>query len=382
MEVNFRLILIIISVVAICGIYLNGRYKIRKNKNPYKLKAQAKTQFEPEPEAEQYRAYDSDGFDSDGVGRVKPIVDDFQFVDTAPVDLATPPVMSEQDSVEQMPTIADIEQFEQNFEPVVDDLDYQGSEPEASETINESLEQASDDLVSKPLNSAADNTDSVLIDDMPSMSALEPSERVNKPVNEAVASPAKTVSKTVKAGKPAKAEPSTTKKTKTRAELKRDQLEIDFDASQEGKKLEPEQEVLALSVVVNDGQLISGAALLPSLLTLGMKFGEMNIFHRHEDNAGNGQITFSLANMVNPGTFDVDNMEHFTTKGLTLFMTLPNAGDPAKVFKYMLSAARQLADEFGGQVLDSKRSMMTKQTEQHYMSKIREFDRKSRLAGY
>ena len=113
-----------------------------------------------------------------------------------------------------------------------------------------------------------------------------------------------------------------------------------------------------------------------------MRFGEMNIFHRHQDNAGKGQITFSIANMVNPGTFDVDNMEMFTTKGLTLFMTLPNAGDSAKVFKLMLSAAKQLAAEFGGQVLDGKRSVMTKQTEQHYISKIREFDRKSRLAGY
>jgi cell division protein ZipA len=52
------------------------------------------------------------------------------------------------------------------------------------------------------------------------------------------------------------------------------------------------------------------------------------------------------------------------------------------VFKLMLSAAKQLAAEFGGQVLDGKRSVMTKQTEQHYISKIREFDRKSRLAGY
>ncbi len=47
----------------------------------------------------------------------------------------------------------------------------------------------------------------------------------------------------------------------------------------------------------------------------------------------------------------------------------------------MLAAAKHLAQEFNGQVLDEKRSVMTKQTEQHYMSKIREFDRKSRIAA-
>lgn len=70
-----------------------------------------------------------------------------------------------------------------------------------------------------------------------------------------------------------------------------------------------------LSVVMTEGNLMSGAALLPSLLTLGMKFGDMNIFHRHQDNAGNGKITFSLANMMNPGTFDLDNMENFASQG-------------------------------------------------------------------
>ena len=85
--------------------------------------------------------------------------------------------------------------------------------------------------------------------------------------------------------------------------------------------------------------------------------------------------------MMNPGTFDLDEIENFTTQGVTLFMTLPNAGDAFAVFEQMLNAAKQLAIEFQGQLLDDKRSVMTKQTEQHYMSMIREFERKSRIGA-
>ena len=61
-------------------------------------------------------------------------------------------------------------------------------------------------------------------------------------------------------------------------------------------------------------------------------------------------------------------------------MTLPNAGDPLNVFEQMLNAAKQLAQEFNAQVLDDKRNILTKQTEQHYVNTIREFDRISRIS--
>jgi cell division protein ZipA len=216
-------------------------------------------------------------------------------------------------------------------------------------------------------------------------------QKVKKPV---ISAPLYT--EPVTQAKPARTPINKVNKSPSKASFKRNQMEIDFDnqmnkqaaaivekpsveqAMQVETPLEPQ--VIILSVVMPANQQIFGAALLPSLLTLGLKYGEMNIFHRHQDNAGNGKVTFSLANIMNPGSFDLDTIENFATPGVSLFMTLPNAGESLNVFDQMLNAAKQLAQEFNAQVIDDKRNVMTKQTEQHYISKIREFDRKSLIA--
>ena len=141
---------------------------------------------------------------------------------------------------------------------------------------------------------------------------------------------------------------------------------------------EPQEpmDVLVLNVVSEEGTELDGASLLPLLLTLGFKFGDMNIFHRHVDAAGQGAVLFSLANMVKPGVFDIDNMEQFTTTGISLFMTLPHDNGNMETFNMMLNAAAKIAEEFNGQVLDGNRSTLTKQSTQLYVQRIRDIERK------
>jgi cell division protein ZipA len=148
--------------------------------------------------------------------------------------------------------------------------------------------------------------------------------------------------------------------------------------SKASSKIEPE--VLVLNVRAPEDAPIAGAALLPMLLTLGFKFGDQDIFHRHVNSNGKGPVLFSLANMFKPGIFDIDNLENFETQGVSLFMILPIEGDPHQVFNMMHNAARKLADEFSAQVLDGRRSVLTKQGLQQYVEKIREFERKRMIA--
>jgi cell division protein ZipA len=142
---------------------------------------------------------------------------------------------------------------------------------------------------------------------------------------------------------------------------------------------EQPQEVLVLNVKSADDNPILGSALLPMLLTLGFKFGEQDIFHRHINTNGKGPVLFSLANMFKPGNFDIDNLENFTTGGISLFMILPIEGEPHHVFNMMYNAARKIADEFSAQIYDDRRALLTKQSAQQYVERIREFERRRLL---
>ena len=74
-------------------------------------------------------------------------------------------------------------------------------------------------------------------------------------------------------------------------------------------------------------------------------------------------------------------MDELSTRGLSLFMTLPGPGEPLQNFNLMNNAAKKLAEEFGGQVLDGQRSVLTVQTVRHYVERIREFQRQQLIRG-
>jgi cell division protein ZipA len=155
----------------------------------------------------------------------------------------------------------------------------------------------------------------------------------------------------------------------------------DNNVQPEQKSAHQPSEVLILYVLLPESREIKGPDLLSALLPLGFKYGDMDIFHRHLDSAGSGEVLFSLANMFNPGTFDLEQIDKISTRGLSLFMTLPGPGEPLQNFNLMHNAAKKLAEEFGGQVLDGQRSVLTVQTVRHYVDKIREFQRQQLIHG-
>ena len=136
------------------------------------------------------------------------------------------------------------------------------------------------------------------------------------------------------------------------------------------------EEVLVINVMSVGDARFQGAQLLGMILERGMRFGDMQIFHRHEGEDGEGEVLFSMVNMVVPGTFDLNSMEQFETPGVSLFMTLPMSANSMQAFDSMAETAKAIADHLGGELKDENRSVMTSQTLEHCRQRIREFERK------
>lgn len=137
---------------------------------------------------------------------------------------------------------------------------------------------------------------------------------------------------------------------------------------------EPE-EVLIINVMAHKGEMLNGADLLDVILQCGMRYGSMDIFHRYSDAKGEGALLFSMANMVKPGTFDLDAMDEFETPGVSLFMTLPIDADSMQSFDLMVDTAQAIAEGLNGELKDEQRSAMTRQTLEHCRQRIRDFER-------
>lgn len=95
----------------------------------------------------------------------------------------------------------------------------------------------------------------------------------------------------------------------------------------------------------------NGLSISKAADEVGMIYGHMNIFHHFgPGKLHSGQPLFSLANMHEPGSFDLGRMSDLKTKGLAIFMYSPASIDASVVFELYLNTTQRLAELLGGTV--------------------------------
>lgn len=137
-----------------------------------------------------------------------------------------------------------------------------------------------------------------------------------------------------------------------------------------------EEFIVALTVMAKDGRRLSGSELRAALEAEGLRYGDMQIFHRYGDN-GDTPL-FSVANAVNPGTFELESLDSLETPGLALFTRVPHTRGTVR-FDLMLSTAEHLARQLDADVCDDGRCTLTKQSANHIRERIVEYERRQRL---
>jgi cell division protein ZipA len=119
-------------------------------------------------------------------------------------------------------------------------------------------------------------------------------------------------------------------------------------------------------------QRMEGAKLLEALLAESLQHGKYSIFHRlHTD----GSIIFSVASMVEPGTFDLDKVGETLYPGITMFAQLPGPVPGMHALNEVIACARRLQANLGGTLQDERGIPLTVHRIERMRQEVREFER-------
>jgi cell division protein ZipA len=139
--------------------------------------------------------------------------------------------------------------------------------------------------------------------------------------------------------------------------------------------------VLVTHVVPHDDEGFCGEDILYLVNSCDLRHGEKKIFHRFEQENGEGRVQFSMANSFNPGVFDPNTLLHERIHGVSLFMSLPGPDKAMEAFEAMTEMASVIARNLGGDVHDETHSIMALQTIEHNRQLVRDVVHKQKLAA-
>jgi cell division protein ZipA len=140
-----------------------------------------------------------------------------------------------------------------------------------------------------------------------------------------------------------------------------------------GKASAGPDDLVTLYLMAKD-ELLSGDMINSAAYANGLTFGEMNIFHRLDENE---VPLYSLANMMEPGNFDPKDIHKLRTRGLVLFIQLAHLKYPVDALHDMLRCAYRMADMIEARLCNDKRQPLTEQDANAYRALAAKFDGQS-----
>lgn len=133
----------------------------------------------------------------------------------------------------------------------------------------------------------------------------------------------------------------------------------------------PTSPPLMMFLLAKSNRQLAGYELLQAVLSAGFRFGEGDLFHRHQYPNGQGEIMCSLAAATPTGVFDLQHIGGFVVRGLCLFMHASgDATIDAERFDMMMDTAKMLSDSLDTHLLDDQRKPLSELSVTRYYQKL------------
>jgi len=133
----------------------------------------------------------------------------------------------------------------------------------------------------------------------------------------------------------------------------------------------PAESIVTLRFIPTSREIACDRVIL-ALRAAGLRHGRYGIFHKHANEASDEPL-FSVANLTEPGSFDMSKLSETKIPGMSFFMILPGMGDPVERFDQMVATARELARTLDGELRDEKGSSWSIQRERYIREEIIEY---------
>jgi cell division protein ZipA len=141
----------------------------------------------------------------------------------------------------------------------------------------------------------------------------------------------------------------------------------------------PQQKIVTMRLVAKKHGVFAGDDLILNLRSVGMRHGKFGIFHKFHDD-DDRQVIFSAASLVEPGSFDLENVKGQKIPGISLFMVLPGPLDGCHAFDQMMEAGRTLSKALHGELLDESGSTLSIQRQRYLREEIIQYQHGIKVA--
>ncbi len=118
---------------------------------------------------------------------------------------------------------------------------------------------------------------------------------------------------------------------------------------------------IVLTITAPLARPFRGPSILLAAQELKLKLHKSGVFDFSHPRQPKGNPVFSIGQLHEPGTFDLDDIGRLATPGLLLYMRLPGTAAPLEAVDLLIQTARELAQKLGGTVCDEHRERMSGQ---------------------